>query len=135
MYVVVPGPALEQWELTGTTVVEGMVNGADFGRRTFKAWGKGSRDWFFELTAPFLAKAKLEVGEEIRLEVRLADQTMPAELQGALAEDEEALLGWKALTDRERREYGEHIRAGKASATRCRRAAAITLRLRRKGRE
>jgi hypothetical protein len=37
-YVVIPAHILQAWELTGTTIVVGTLNGVDMGRRGLKNW-------------------------------------------------------------------------------------------------
>ena len=99
---------------------------------TIKRWGKGSDAWFIELTAEFCKRAGLVVGDDVELELSLADMATPPELDCLLSESPELNERWLALTDRERRESGEHIRAGKAQGTRTRRAAVIASRLRKR---
>lgn len=130
VYVVIPGRHVQRWSLTGTTVVEGTANGVSFGRRTIKAWGKGADDWFVEFTAPFCKSASLAVGDRVALELRIADASTPPELEALLSKNPNAATAWRALSERERRDAGEHIRAPKAPATRERRAMAIAERLR-----
>jgi hypothetical protein len=43
-FAVVPAAAIAKWKLSGTTVVEGTINGAPMGRRTIKPWDE--RRWF-----------------------------------------------------------------------------------------
>jgi hypothetical protein len=121
---------VQPWGLTGTTVVEGTANGVPFGRRTIKAWGKGADDWFIEFTAPFCKAASLSVGDRVALEFQIADASTPPELEKVLLRTKSVAAAWLALSDRERREAAEHVRAAKAPATRERRAVAIAERLR-----
>jgi hypothetical protein len=130
VYVVIPGRHLRPWGLAGTTVVEGSANGRALGRRTIKAWGKGSDDWFVELTAPFCRTACLTVGDRVVLALRLADASVPEELQRELSQDRRVASAWRALSERGRRDAGERIRAARTAATRQRRAAAIAEHLR-----
>jgi hypothetical protein len=81
VYVVIASRHLSPWCLTGTTVIEGTANGHPFGRRTIRAWGKESDDWFVEFTAPFCKAASLNVGDDVALELRLADTSTPKELE------------------------------------------------------
>lgn len=129
VYVVVPGKFVKPWELSGTTIIEGTANGFPFGRRTIKAWGKGTDDWFVEFTAPFCKTAGLNVGDDIVLELQLADTSTPEELQSLLTNSKKLSSLWLALPKRDRRDAGEYIRAGKALATREKRASAITEKL------
>jgi hypothetical protein len=125
VYVVIPANSVKGWALAGTTVVEGSANGVAFGRRNIKAWGKGSTDWFIEFTAPFCKTAELAVGDEIAVELQLADASTPAELLGLFEGNTRLAAAWAALSDSARRDAGEHIRAAKSPATRERRAAAV----------
>jgi hypothetical protein len=129
IYVVIPGRTVRPWRLTGTTVIEGSANGYQFGRRTIKAWGQGSDDWFMEFTAQFCKTAGLDVADLVVLELQLADTSMPVELEGLLAKNKSLTAAWLALSETQRRDAGEYIRAGKAHDTRKRRAASIMQRL------
>ena len=130
VYVVIPGSKVQAWALTGTTVIEGSANGVAFGRRNIKAWGKDSTDWFVEFTAPFCKTAMLAVGDELTLELQLADAATPPELERILAGNQRLTAAWQALSDSARRDAGEHIRAAKNEATRARRATAVATGLR-----
>jgi hypothetical protein len=130
VYVAIPGRHVQPWGLTGTTVVEGSANGFPFGRRTIKAWGKGADDWFIEFTAPFCKAASLSVGDRIALELQVADSATPPELEKILSRTKSMTAAWLALSERERRDASEHIRAARTPATRERRAVAIAERLR-----
>ncbi|NNC98665.1 MAG: YdeI/OmpD-associated family protein [Gammaproteobacteria bacterium] len=129
VFVVVPAKEMQPLGISNTSVIEGSVNGKCFGRRTIKAWGKGRDDWFLEFTAPFCEKADLAVGDQIDLEFRLADTSTPDELEDILSKSKELAVSWEALTERGRREAGEHIRAAKSPATRERRANLVAEKL------
>lgn len=129
VYVVVSGKFVKPWGLNATTIIEGTANGFPFGRRTIKAWGKGTDDWFVEFTAPFCKTAGLNVGDDIVLELQRADTSTPEELQSLLTNSKKLASLWLALPERDRRDAGEYIRAGKALATREKRASAITKKL------
>ena len=129
VFAVIPGKLVASWRLDGTTVIEGAVNGQIFGRRTIKAWGKGSDDWFVEFTAPFCKAANLGEGDSIVLELTLADMSAPKELESALSINRRRLAAWLKLTERERRDAGEYVRAAKGQTTRERRATSIVAKL------
>jgi len=129
VYVIVPGSVIAQWKLEGTTVVEGSANGYPFGRRNIKACGKGSDDWFLEFTAPFCKTAGLDVGDPVKLKFDLADTSLPPELDMLLSSNKARARSWSRLTDNQRREASEHVRAARTEATRQRRAAAVIIRL------
>jgi hypothetical protein len=129
VYVVIPGRVVAPWKLAGTTVVEGSANGHSFGRSNIKAWGKGSEDWFLEFTAPFCKAARLNVGDAVKLKVGLADTSLPSELEAVLARSKSQARAWSNLSDRQRREASEHVRAAKTEVGRQRRADAVILKL------
>lgn len=130
VYAVIPGRYVRPWGLTGTTVVEGTANDVPFGRRTIKAWGKGTDDWFVEFTAAFCRAAGLRVGDVVSLGIRLADASAPQELKDRFSANGHLEVAWLALSERERREAGEYIRAAKMQPTRDRRADLVAERLR-----
>lgn len=125
VFVVIPAKVVSSWKLTGTTVVEGTANGYSFGRRTIKAWGKGVDSWFIEFTAPICKAAGLEVGKPVDLEFQVADTATPREIEVLLSASTALSRAWAGLSDRERREACENVRAGKSAATRQRRAEAV----------
>jgi Bacteriocin-protection, YdeI or OmpD-Associated/Domain of unknown function (DUF1905) len=122
VYVVIPGAVIAAWALTGTTVVEGTANGHSFGRRNLKAWGKGTDDWFLDFTAPFCQTAGLAVGDSLTLVFSRADESPPVEIDTLLRASDVLKEAWSRLTDSQRRDASEHVRAAKTSATRERRA-------------
>jgi uncharacterized protein YdeI (YjbR/CyaY-like superfamily) len=75
----------------------------------------------------------LKVGDRVALELRLADASTPMELESLIAKNKSLRAAWLELSERERRDAGEHIRAGKGQATRDRRAASIAEKLRHRG--
>ena len=125
VYVVIPGKAVASWKLTGTIVVEGTANGHSFGRRNLKAWGKGTDDWFLEFTAPFCQAAALAEGDSLALVFSPADESPPEEIESLLRSSKALSKAWSSLSDSQRRDASEHVRAAKTPATRERRAAAI----------
>jgi hypothetical protein len=94
VYVVISGRHVQPWGLAGTTVIEGTANGHPFGRRTIKAWGKGSGDWFLEFTTPFCETARLNVGDRVVLELQLADASTPKELESILSKSKGLAAAW-----------------------------------------
>jgi len=129
VFVVIPGRLIASWKLAGTTVIEGTANGHAFGRRNIKAWGKESDNWFLEFTAPFCRAAGLGVGDSISLQLRVADMSLPAELEILLLTSKARKRSWAKLTDAQRRDASEHVRAAKSLAARKRRAEAVVGRL------
>jgi hypothetical protein len=125
VFVVIPDKVVAPWKIGGTTIVEGTANGHCFGRRTIKPWGKGIDAWFVEFTATICKAAGLAVGETIALELWPADSSTPEELDTLISASKGLSRSWSKLTERQRREASEHIRAAKNSSTRERRAKAI----------
>ena len=131
VYVVVPCAIVASWNLTGTTVVEGSVNGRDLGRRTFKRWSTSdASDWFLELTAPFCKLANINVGEQLNVSLKLADSEPPAELESLLRQTSALRAAWERLSESARRTNMEHIRSAKSATTRANRAAVVVDKLR-----
>lgn len=119
-YLVVPADRLEPWELEGTTTVRVVVDGHDAGRRSLKRWDDAR--WFVDLTAAFMGKAGLAVGDRVELELRRASTELPAELRSLLEESAAARRTWEAMTDARRRAVREHVLAARRPGTRARRA-------------
>ena len=78
-----------------------------------------------------LCRAGLNVGDQVALAIRLADASIPAEPESLLAGDEGLAAAWQALSEHQRGDASEHIRAARAQATRQRRAASTAEALRR----
>jgi hypothetical protein len=100
VFIVVPGHFVQPLTLTGTTVVEGVVDGHPIGRRTLKPWGKGSEDWFLELTSDFCASARLVTGQAVSVALILADTSLPTELAAELARNSDHHSAWQQLSAR-----------------------------------
>lgn len=97
VFIRIPGAVLAPWKLTDWITVEGSLDGHDFGRRTIKDWGKESPDWFVEFVKPFLDKAGLSPGDEVEVELRRADMTLPAEIAARMKSDPGFAAAWAAL--------------------------------------
>ena len=110
-----------KWKLSGTTTVEGAINGVDLGRRSLKRWD-GRNCWWIDLPEQLCKKAKLETGDEVTLTIRLASDDLPDELQDLLKTNRVAKTNWEKVTQPQQRMLREEIFAAKASATRRRRA-------------
>jgi hypothetical protein len=128
VYFVVPAACLAGWGLKGTVVVEGRVNGAALGRRTLKKWGVDR--WFIELAAPLCKVAGLKQGDTLAVDLVLADEGVPEELQAVLDSEPDLARRWARVPGAQARAAMEHVRAGKHPATRARRAEAVAARLR-----
>src|SRR5262245_7104426 len=119
-FVSVPAAKVAQWRLTGTTTVEGTLEGVPLGRRSLKRWD--DERWFIELRREVLAATGRSPGERAMLVLRLASTAMPAELQGLIDGDAQARKRWESHTEAQQRMLREEILAAKSSAARERRA-------------
>jgi hypothetical protein len=120
----IPLDKVAPWKLSGTTTVEGTINGVDLGRRSLKRWDERNC-WWIDLPDPLCKKAKIETGDEVTLTIRLASDDLPEELQDLLKTNRVAKSNWEKLTQPQQRMLREDIFAAKASATRRRRAEKI----------
>lgn len=119
--VTIPLDEIAPWKLTGTTTVEGTINGIDLGRRSLKRWDDRNC-WWIDLPEPLCRKAKLETGDEVQLTIRLASEDLPEELQELLKTNAAAKANWEKLTHAQQRMLREDVFAAKSAAARRRRA-------------
>ena len=84
--VTIPLGTVAPWKLTGTVVIEGLINDTPLGRRSLKRWDD-RECWWIDLPEPLCKKAKIEVGDEVKLVIRLASEELPQEL-GRIAREE-----------------------------------------------
>jgi hypothetical protein len=122
-YVELPSSCLRGWNLQGTTPVELAIDGVAVGRRHLKAWGRGRDCWFIDLPEAACRQAGCDTGDQVKLTLRRASETLPEELSALLERDAAARACWQALNASRRRILTEHVRAAKQTATRVRRAA------------
>jgi hypothetical protein len=126
VYVVVPHAEVAHWTLEATTMVEGTVNGHAFGRRSMKKLNATSHsDWFVEYTAPLCKGLGIKVGDELKVDLRLAATETPRELDEQFSLNPNLHAFWSSRSEYARRISAEHVRAGKTETTRLRRAQAI----------
>jgi len=125
-FVVVPAARIARWKLTGTTTVEGTLDGVALGRRSLHRWD-GER-WFLELRRDHLEAVGKSPGDRATLVMALASAALPAELQSLIDANPKARARWEAHTEAQRRMLREDILAAKTSATRERRARHALLR-------
>lgn len=119
-YVVVPTAVVAGWQLDGTTVVEGTLNGTSLGRRSLKRWGEDR--WFLDLPERWCRQAGIATGDRVKLALRVASTSLPEELEKVLSESPKARAAWKQMTASQKRMLREHVLAAKRPATRVRRA-------------
>ena len=125
-FVVVPSAVVRPWGLKMTTAVEGTLNGASIGRRTIKRWDDDR--WFIEIPEPLCVRAKVDTGSAAALEIRVASNGLPKELQQLISNDAQARAAWNRLSPSQQRMLKEHVVAAKTAQTRLRRAAAVVRR-------
>jgi Bacteriocin-protection, YdeI or OmpD-Associated/Domain of unknown function (DUF1905) len=119
--VTIPLEAVRHWKLTGTTVVEGTINGTELGRRSLKHW-EDRNCWWIDLPEPLCKRAALETGDRVSLRIGLASEELPDELKQLLKDDPKAKANWDKLTVAQQRMLREEIFAAKNGETRARRA-------------
>ena len=122
--VTIPLDKVAPWKLQETTVVEGTINGIDFGRRTLKRWDE-RQCWWIDLPDPLCMKVKIDVGDKVELNLTLASEELPEELKTLLIKNPSAKARWEKLTSAQQRMLREEIFAAKSSATRTRRAEKV----------
>jgi len=126
VFIRIPGELLAPWKLSEWASVQGSMNGHNFGRRTIKDWGKGSPDWFVEFLKPFLVLAGLVPGEEVEIELWLADMSMPEEIAARMKSDAEFARAWEALIPNHKRKAIEHYLEARTPAGRTARLEQIS---------
>lgn len=117
----IPLGTVAPWKLTGTTVIDGTINGTPLGRRSLKRWDE-RECWWIDLPDPLCKKAKIEVGDEVKLVIHLASEVLPDELKHLLDSNAKAAAKWKTMTTAQQRMLREEIFTAKTSATRTKRA-------------
>lgn len=119
-YVVVPTDVVARWRLDATTVVEGTLDGTSLGRRSLKRWDEDR--WFLDLPERWCRQAGIATGDRVKLTLRVASTSLPAELETTLSESSRARAAWQQMTANQRRMVREQVLAAKRPATRVRRA-------------
>ena len=119
--VTIPLEVISPWKLSGTTVIEGTINDTQLGRRTLKRWDDRNC-WWIDLPNTLCKRAAVEVGDQVRLKIRLASEELPAELKQLLRDDQTAKANWDELTAAQQRMLREEVLAAKDPQTRTRRA-------------
>lgn len=122
-FVVIPSALLAPWKLTGTTALEGILNGVDLGRRNVKRWDENR--WFLELPEPLCREAGVDTGDTVRLFLTVALDRMPGELTEILETDPDARARWQRMTASQQRMLKEDVLAARTPATRRKRALRV----------
>src|SRR6185295_10848298 len=73
--VTIPLKAVSAWNLDGTTVVEGTINGIELGRRSLKRWDDRNC-WWIDLPEPLCKRAKIDTGDKVTLKIHLASEEL-----------------------------------------------------------
>ncbi|HEV8367105.1 MAG TPA: hypothetical protein VGQ39_04060, partial [Pyrinomonadaceae bacterium] len=85
----IPLEKVASWKLDQTTDVEGTINGVEAGRRSMKRWDDRNC-WWIDLPDPLCKKAKIDTGDSVELQIWLASEDLPEELQNLLNENKSA---------------------------------------------
>src|SRR5262245_46308159 len=115
-FVVVPASAVDAWNLSATTTVEGTLDGIPLGRRSLQRWDADR--WFVEIRKETLKATGKAPGERATLTISIASPDLPAELQALIDSVPEARARWEAHTSAQQRMLREEILAVKSSAAR-----------------
>jgi hypothetical protein len=122
----VPARFIKAWGLTMTTTVEGTINGHPMGRRAVKDSGLKTEDWYMELTKPVATAIGAKKGDEVEIELWLADMTMPDEMAARIKSDPVFARAYKKLIPNHRRKAIEHYLEAKTPAGRTARLEKIS---------
>lgn len=122
-YVIVPSAKIKSWRLSGTRVVQCVINGDDIGRRTLKRWD--ATRWFIELTEAMCRRLNVDTGAHIHIQLTLLEDDLPDELKRQFATHPEARAAWLQLSSSQQRQLAERVFNAKTQATREARAAGI----------
>jgi hypothetical protein len=122
----IPAEFIRQWGLTATTTVEGTINGHPLGRRAIKDSGPKTDDWHMGLTKPITEAIGCKEGDEVEIELRLSDMTMPGEMAQRMESDPSYARAWEALEPKHKRAAIEHYLEAKTPAGRTARLEKIS---------
>lgn len=114
----IPARFIQEWGLTMTTTVEGTINGHPLGRRAIKDSGPKTDDWYMGLTKDIAEAIGAKKGDEVEIELHLADMTMPAEMTARMKSDAEFARAYEALVPKHKRKAIEHYLEAKTPAGR-----------------
>lgn len=122
----VPARFIQAWGLTATTTVEGTIDGHPIGRRAIKDSGPKTDDWYMSLTKDLAEAVGKEKGNEVDVELRLADMTLPDEMAQRMASDAAFARAYEALKPNHRRAAIEHYLEARTPAGRAARLEKIS---------
>jgi hypothetical protein len=115
----VPSASITEWSITGTTVVDVVINGEEAGRRSLKPWD-GNR-WFLDVTQHDCQRLRVDTGSMVTVAVTVARRILAPELRALLARSAQARRRWEALTAAQQRMLRENVLAAKSAEARRRR--------------
>jgi hypothetical protein len=122
----IPAKFIHDWGLTATTTVEGTINGVSLGRRAIKDSGPKTDDWYMSLAKPVAHAVGAKKGDEVEIELWLADMTMPDEMAARVTGDADFAKAYDALSPNHRRKAIEHYLEAKTPAGRTARLEKIS---------
>jgi hypothetical protein len=122
----IPARFIREWGLTMTTTVEGTINGHPLGRRAIKDSGPKTDDWYMGLTKDIAEAIGCKKGDEVEIELRLADMTMPDEMAERMSSDADFARAYEALIPNHKRKVIEHYLEAKTPAGRTARLEKIS---------
>jgi hypothetical protein len=122
----IPARFIREWGLTMTTTVEGTINGHPIGRRAIKDSGPKTDDWYMGLTKDLAEAIGAKEGDEVEIELRLADMTMPEEMAARMKSDADFARAYEALIPNHKRKAIEHYLEAKTAAGRTARLEKIS---------
>lgn len=104
----IPARFIREWGLTATTTVEGSINGHPLGRRAIKDSGAKTDDWYMGLTKDVAEAIDGKGGDEVEIELWLADMTLPKEMAARIKSDADFARAYEALIPNHKRKAIEH---------------------------
>jgi len=119
-FVTIPAKAISAWSLGETTTLNVRINAVDIGRRNIKRWD--DKRWFIEIPNGTCRLVGVDTGDNVELELSIADAALPAELQAVIDSDPAALRAWQGLSASQQRMLRENVAAAKRPETRLARA-------------
>jgi len=123
----IPARFIREWGLTTTTTVEGTINGHPIGRRAIKDSRPKTEDWYMGLTRNIAEAIDAEKGDEVEIELRLADMAMPDVMAERMGTDADFARAYEALIPNHKRKAIEHYLEAKTPAGRTARLEKISL--------
>jgi len=99
----VPARFIRAWGLTTSTTVEGTINGKALGRQGLHDSGPKTDDWYMGMPKAVADALSVKGGDEVEIELWLADMTMPPEMGARMTEDPEFACAYEALKPNHKR--------------------------------